>query len=410
MPRFLLSVLIGLSCTLIFAWSGTLARPYAYRHSWYPKAWRPEPYTGQTSLPLSQTPEMQKKCHDLCEATGLQLRRQVQDGQAVKIVTPGPYTRCPTSGLDYGVMNWGDFIVVCPGQAHKQPLFWDSRCGEVLNEWRTPSTMDDDARLRDHWLHAHTCYAIGDYATARAECEKIRAMGKSEGDLLAVQVHLASGQPEQALKLCDENLKNGQDDSWLQARYSCLLDLGRAKEVLEGKPGPVERCMAQLEADQDEEAARSLAELSDQALFKAYGLMALKRYDEARRECSNAIRDQGWQADYTGNAIVVGVLCDWLKGGADDDARQFLSKGLKEAPKTWPYPLLRYLNRELCEQELLEMAQPNLSHRIEARFTIGFDLLAQRSDLAHARSLLREAEPYGHFFESMTAHSLLKSL
>lgn len=410
MPRLLLSVLISLGCTLIFAWSGTIAQPVAYRHSWYPKAWRPGPYTGQVSQTLSQSPELLKKCQDLCEATGLQLRRQVQEGQEVKIITPGPYTRCPSTGLDYAVMNWTDFIVVCPGQNHKQPVFWDSRCGTVLNEWRTPSTLDDDARIQDHWLHAQTAYALADYATAQSECEKLRSMNQHEGDMLAAQTYLASGQAEQALKVCDENLKDNENDAWLQTRYNCLLDLGRAREVLTGKPGSVERCMAQLEADQNEEAARSVAELQDQPLFKAYALMALKRYDEARQACTRAIKEQGWQADFTGNAIVVGVLCDWLKGGAEEDARQLLSQGLKDAPRSWPYPLLRYLNRELCEDELLALAGSNLSRRVEARFTIGFDLLARHTDQAHARSLLSEAEPFGHFFESMTAHSLLKQL
>ncbi|MFN8611032.1 MAG: hypothetical protein U0931_26050 [Vulcanimicrobiota bacterium] len=410
MPRFLISLLISLLSVLVFAYSGTFAHAYAYRHSWYPKKWRPGPYTGQYTQPLSETPETLKKCQELCEATGLQLRRQIQEGQEVKIITPGPYTRCPASGLDYGVMYWGNVIVVCSGQAHKQPVFWDSRSGKVLSQWETPSTLDDEGRLQDHWLHARTAYACGDYPTTLAECEKIRAMNKPDGDLLAMQAYLASGQPERALSLCDENLKKAEDDTWLQSRYTCMLDLGRAKEVLDGKPSPVQRCMALLETDQNQQAADSLNTLNGEALFKAYGWMALKRYDEARQECSNAIADQGWQADFTGNAVVVGVLCDWFKGNADEDARHLLDKGLKEAPRTWPYPMLRYLNRELCEEELLTLAESDLSHRIEARFTIGLDLLAHRRDQAHARLMLRETERYGHFFESMTAHRLLQSL
>lgn len=411
MPRFLLAVLISLGYVLACAYSGTIAHPYAYRYTWFPKKWRPRPYTGQKSQPLKETPELLKKCQDLCEATGQQVRRQVQDGQEVKIITPGPYTRCPATGLNYSLFNFGNFVVVCPLHAHKQPVFWDSRYSQVLSEWRTPSTLDDDSRLQDCWLHAQTAYVGGDYTTSLAECAKIKAMAKPDGDGLALACHLALGQADQGLKLCDENLKTEPDNNdWMQSRYNCLLDLGRASEVLDGKPGPVEMCMAQLEADKNEDAARSLDALSNDPLFKAYGLMALQRYDEARQECSRALKEQGWQADFTGNAVVVGVLCDWLKGGAEEDARSFLSQALQEAPKTWPYPLMRYLNRDLCEEELLALAAPDLSHRVEARFTIGFDLLAHHSDLNHARALLREIEPYGHFFESMTAHSLLKSL
>jgi tetratricopeptide (TPR) repeat protein len=411
LPRFLLAVLTSLAYVLVFAYSGTLARPFAYRHAWFPKKWRPGPYTGQRSQPLKETPELLKKCQELCEGTGQQVSRQVQDGQEAKIVTPGPYTRCPATGLNYALYNFGNFVVVCPLHAHKQPVFWDSRYNQVLSEWRTPSTLDDDGRLQDYWLHAQTAYAGGDYTTSLGECQKIKAMDKPEGDGLALACYLALGQADQGLKLCDENLKkDAANNDWLQSRYNCLLDLGRAQEVLDGKPAAVEKCMAELEADKNEEAAKTLQGLSNDPLFKAYGLMALQRYDEARQECARVLTEQGWQADFTGNAVVVGVLCDWLKGGSEEDARSFLSQALQEAPKTWPYPLLRYLNRDLCEEELLALAGSDRSHRVEAGFTIGLDLLAQHSDMDHARALLREIEPYGHFFESMTAHSLLKSL
>lgn len=404
MPRFLLSALISLAYALVFACSGTLAHPYAYRHKWYPKQWRPAPYTGRTSQPLTDSPEQLKRCRQLCESTGLQLRQQLRDGaETLEIITPGPYTRCPLTGLDYRIAQWQDFVVVCPFHPHDNAVvIWDSRCSQQLDSWRTPDTLDDEGRLRDNWLRAQTAYFSGDYQQALTSLQKLN---RPEANELLINVSLAMGQAEQGLKVYDQatNQKDLQ-----QSHCNCLLELGRFEEVLKNQPNEVQKCMAEIQLDHSAQAAQTLESVKKDPLFEAYALLALKRYPECQKKCREVIRDGGWQAAFAGNAIVTGVLSDWLSGAAEDSTRAFLQKGLNEAPKTWPYPLLRYLNREICEEELFEIAATDLSHRVESEFTVGLTLLAQKRDTRHARGLLTQAAAHGQFFEAMVAHSLLK--
>ncbi len=327
MPRFLLSALISLAYALIFAYSGTIAHPYAYRHKWYPKHWRPTPYTGKASQPLQDTGEQRTRCRQQCESTGLQLGRQARDGaKTLEIVTPGPYTRCPLTNLDYRIVCWSDFVVVCPFHPHDNALIlWDSRSHKQLDAWRTPSTLDDEGRLQEHWLHAYTAYYSGDYQQALSSCQKFQESGRSEINELLIDAHLALGQGEQGLQVY-ARAKNQKNLS--QGHCNCLLETGRFQEVAPNGPTPEQKCMAEFYLDQSEQAARSLELVKQDPLFEAYALLALKRHDECRKKCQEVIRDQGWQAAFAGNAIVTGVLSDWLSGAPQDETRAFLQKGL----------------------------------------------------------------------------------
>ncbi|MBX3167440.1 MAG: hypothetical protein KF760_08505 [Candidatus Eremiobacteraeota bacterium] len=407
MPRFLLLALLSLAYALIFAYSGTFAHPYAYRHKWYPRQWRPTPYTGKASQPLHDTPEQFKRCRQQIENTGHQLREQLrQNAQVLEIITPGPYTRCPTTGLSYRIVRWDAFVVICPFHPHPGALvLWDSRGGQQLDAWRTPATLDDDGRLQENWLRAYTAYYSDDFQQAVKSCEKFREAKASEADELLIDSLLALGEGQRALKVYEQS-PNRKDLPLSQ--WNCLLELGRFQEVLQSDPSPVQKCMAELYLDQTEQAAQTLEQVKQDALFEAYALLALKRYPEARKKCQEVIHDGGWQVAFAGNAIVVGVLSDWLGGAPEEQTRAFLQKGLDEAPRAWPYPILRYLNREICEEELLEIAAPILSHRVESQFTIGLALLARQRDTAHARDLLSQAAGHGQFFEGMAAHCLLK--
>lgn len=399
--------LISLAYALVFAYSGTFAHPYAYRHKWYPRQWRPSPYTGKTSQPLHDTPEQLKRCRQQIESTGHQLREQLRQGaQVLEIVTPGPYTRCATTGLSYRVVRWDAFVVLCPFHPHPNALvLWDSRGGQQLDAWRTPATLDDDGRLQENYLRAYTAYYSGDYQQAVKSCEKFREGKANEANEVLIDSLLELGEPERAFQVY-ETAPNRKDLPLSQS--NCLLELGRFQEVLKNDPGPVAKCMAELYLDQTEQATQTLEQVKQDPLFEAYALFAMKRYPEATKKCQEIIHDEGWQVAFAGNAIVVGVLSDWLAEAPEEQTRAFLQKGLDEAPRAWPYPILRYLNREICEEELLEIATPELAHRVEAQFSIGMSLLARRRDTSHARQLLGQAAGHGRFFEGMAAHCLMK--
>ena len=399
-----MSALISLAYALVFACSGTVAHPYAYRYKWYPKQWRPAPYTGKTSQPLRDTPEQLRRCRQLCESTALQLRQQVREGaQTLEIVTPGPYTRCPLTGLDYRIVRWQDFVVVCPFHPHDNALvIWDSRCARQLDSWLTPSTLDDEGRQQEHWLRAYTAFYSGDYQQAVKSAQQVN---RPEANPILIDSYLALGEAEQALKVYNQATNQKE----LQQGYAnCLLELGRFEELLKNQPTPVQKCMAEMRLDQSEPAAQSLEAVKNDPLFEAFALLALKRYGECHKKCQEVIRDEGWQAAFAGNAIVAGVLSDWLSAAPEEQTRALLEKGLKEAPRTWPYPVMRYLNRELCEEELFEIAASDLSHQVEARFAVGLALLAQKRDTGHARDLLQQVAGHGQYFEAMVAHCLLR--
>lgn len=407
MPRFLLSVLISLAYALVFAYSGTLAHPYAYRHKWYPRKWRPLPYTGKASHPLSDTPQQLARCRELIKNTGEQLRDQVRKGEeALEIIAPGPYTRCPTTGLNYCVWRWQDYVVICTAHPHvSAQVTWDSRFAQQLDSWRTPTTLDDEGRLQDYYLHAYTAYFNGDFDTAVRCCEKFRESKRDETNAVHIDSLLALGQPDQGLKVYGAA---GNQQELKQSQANCLLELGRFEEVLKNEPSEIQKCMAELYLNKDEQAARTLETVRQDPLFEAYALLGLKRHAECRKKCREVIHDKGWQAPFAANAIIVNVLSDWMSGAPEDETRATLQKGLDESPRTWPYPMLRYLNREISEEELFEIAAPVLSQQVESQFTVGLTLLAQKRDLAHARELLRQAAGHGQFFEAMAAHTLLK--
>ena len=407
MLRFLLSALISLAYALIFAYSGTIAHPYAYRHKWYPKQWRPQPYTGKASQPLGDTPDQLNRCRQLIESTGHQLRDQVRQGaETLEIVSPGPYTRCPTTGLNYAVVRWQDFVVVCTCHPHiSSNVIWDSRASKQLDSWRTPTTLDDEGRIQDYYLHAYAAYFSGDYQESVKCCEKFLESKRTDVNALLIDSQLALGEASRGLEVYNEATNQKE---LKQSQSNCLLELGRFQEVLKNEPSEIQKCMAQFYLDQDEEAARTLETVSKDPLFEAYALLALKRHPECRKKCREVIHDLGWQAPFAGNAIIVNVISQWMTGDSSDDARTTLQKGLDEAPRTWPYPILRYLNREICEEELFDIAAPVLSHRVEAQFSVGLALLAQKRDMTHARDLLRQAAAHGQFFEGMAAHTLAK--
>ena len=294
---------------------------------------------------------------------------------------------------------------------------WNSRDAKVMDSWPSTATLDVEGKAQAYWFQAWTAHYSGDDIQALEICNQMRALHRNELDDLRAQAQLALGHPQQALEICDTSITAAKKDEALtteqafeQLRWECLLELGKAKEVLSENPSGVTKCMAQFQLNQTQEASKTLESIQDDPLFSAYALLSLKRYTECRKQSEQVLKDKGWQTDFTGNAIVVGVLSDWLSGAPEEQARDFLRQGLKEAPKTWPYPLLRYLNRELCEQELFEAAGSDISRTVEANFTVGLNLIASKRDQNHGRELLRKAADHGHYFEGMAAHCLQKSL
>lgn len=419
MPRYLLSALVSLTYTLIFVYTGTLAEPFAYRHKWYPRRWRPGPYCGTASQPLQDTPELLRQCREQCASTGQQLQRQLHEGaQTLELEVPSSVNNCPASGLRYQSNRWGDFVVMCRAHPHSQAIVvWGSREAKIMDSWPSTAALDNEGKAQAYWFQAWSAHYSGDDLQAVQFCEKMRALARNELDDLLAQAQLALGQPQQALKVCETSIAAAKKEEALatelafeQLRWQCLLELGKADQVLAESPDAVTRCMAQLQLDQTKEASQTLESIQDNPLFSAFALLALQRYPECRKRSEQVLKDKGWQSDYAGNAIVAGVLSDWLGGAPQDQARDFLRQGLAEAPKTWPYPLLRYLNGELCEQEIFEAAGSDASRRVETNFTVGVALLAGKRDQKHARELLREAAGHGYYFEGMAARCLLKSL
>lgn len=418
MPRYLLSALISLAYVLIFVYSGTFAEPVAYRHKWYPQRWRPGPYCGTASQPLQDTPELFQQCQEQCAASGQQLQRQLKEGaKTLEFENPSSVNKCPASGLLYSTNRWDDFLVMCRAHPHSQAVVvWDSRSGKVMDSWPSTTSLDEEGKAQAYWFQAWTAHYSGDELKAVELCHQMRALHRDELDNLLAQAQLALGHAQAAMEVCDTSITAAKKDEALstelafeELRWQCLLELGKAKEVLGENPSGVTKCMAQLQLGQTQEAGKTLETIQDDPLFSAYALFSLKRFPECRKRAEQVLKEKGWQSDYAGNAVVVGVLSDWLSGAPEDGARNFLRQGLNEAPKTWPYPILRYLNRELCEEELFEAAGSDISRTVETNFTVGLTLLAQKRDQKHARELLSRAAGHGHYFEGMAARCLLKT-
>jgi tetratricopeptide (TPR) repeat protein len=98
-----------------------------------------------------------------------------------------------------------------------------------------------------------------------------------------------------------------------------------------------------------------------------------RRGNEATSDGLEFLRLAGWRAETSPYMVLVTHFGDRLQH-REQDAREILNDcALKCDPKTWPYPIIRYLRNELAATALLDLATDN-DKMTEARTYIGMNL------------------------------------
>ncbi|HEY2154170.1 MAG TPA: hypothetical protein VGH33_00975 [Isosphaeraceae bacterium] len=120
--------------------------------------------------------------------------------------------------------------------------------------------------------------------------------------------------------------------------------------------------------------------------ISAYNYLAMTYLASGRGGALDEIRgwlDQaGWRDDRAFYVVILGHFC-LRRAHRDDDARRLLDQAVEKGDTSgWPYPVLRYLRREIEAKELLAAADDDFKMML-AQLYVGLDLaLAGRAEAA----------------------------
>jgi tetratricopeptide (TPR) repeat protein len=142
---------------------------------------------------------------------------------------------------------------------------------------------------------------------------------------------------------------------------------------------------------------------------RAIGLLIASR-DGAERDARAAIQRAGWRDSLATYSTLIGHVGE-RRAKREDVANRLLEEGAKQCdPAVWPYPIVRFLRREIDEPALLALAVDQ-GKQTEVRCYLGLDhLLAGRIDAA--RGYFRWVKEHGKtsFVEYTIAVSELNRL
>jgi tetratricopeptide (TPR) repeat protein len=135
-------------------------------------------------------------------------------------------------------------------------------------------------------------------------------------------------------------------------------DLGRYKEAAEAFT-PVTRIVPRFPTTYFE---------------RSVDYMYLGRGEDAANDARTFLEINDWHRDRAPYMVIFAVL-GYRQAGRDSDAKRILDLAAKRCnTSAWPYPVIRYLNREMTAESLLSGAN-NRDQMTEAQAYVGMDLL-----------------------------------
>ncbi|MGE0126637.1 MAG: tetratricopeptide repeat protein [Blastocatellales bacterium] len=143
----------------------------------------------------------------------------------------------------------------------------------------------------------------------------------------------------------------------------------------------------QRKSDEEFDQARKLSALGD-AYYRARSYAALRfgRGAQAASDSLTFIKLKGWQdnsAPYAAMAAYLGYRMDKLSAEAGKTLEEV---GAKADAREWPYPIIKYLKREITAQQLISSAKDN-DQLTEARAYVGMDLSLNGNRVEAVRNL-----------------------
>ena len=131
---------------------------------------------------------------------------------------------------------------------------------------------------------------------------------------------------------------------------------------------------------------------------------------EAAADARKFLDAHGWK-DQTASYLVVMANFGYREAGMNDEAQAIVAAGMKKCtPDTWAYTIIRYLQGELNDEQLLKLAIDN-NKKTEAHAYLGMDyLLKNKPD--EARQHFNWVKEYGNkrFFEYPLAIETLERM
>ena len=376
-------------------------------------------YSGTTSHPLQDSEEDLGRCHDQLQALGTELAARLDKAQGVRVDQLGLAYTCPTSNLSYRwLVQPGRSLLYCSGGSHPgHALHWDSTTRVTATDW--PELPEGAGRAEALMLRYEA--SVFDEDTARTG-ELLEALQSTDTDREFLCVKRAAlgldlGDPACALETLKE-LKNGENNPEAQAimiqaqlQQSSFAEAeSAASEILLEDASNQDLRMLQLIAmvygQRWDEASTSLEKLTI-SYYLTFAHMALGNSTQARLAALQTLQSEGWWSDKSALAAMLAVLNGWKAEDGESLLRSELAEALQKAPKLWPYPMLRYLNGELSDDELLQLADTPPRRR-EALLTMSLKALwKDGKDLDSQRERLEEVAAHPRYFEGMVAFALL---
>lgn len=280
-----------------------------------------------------------------------------------------------------------------PDRGHARELFEGGRYHEALeplNQMVTDHPTDREAQLMraqaleyvgdsDRAIDAYTAciQQAPDNPRLRMKRAILLAAARrpdlAQADLEILEKTGEVNQPEYLLLLAQFNMARGK---WDEAR----ADFERLLEQDLGQPEPVEAALAACEyhlgrsVDALKRLDRIVASASD-ARFRderAWMHFYLGHYKEAMDDAGVYLARRGYGADASSYLFLVRYFAAHFQE-KDVEAARWLQQALQQCPRTWPFPIVRYLARQIDASTLL--AQATTKDRLtEARTWVGLDL------------------------------------
>ncbi len=107
---------------------------------------------------------------------------------------------------------------------------------------------------------------------------------------------------------------------------------------------------------------------------RAYAHLYLGNGEAAASDAQAVLKMKGWR-DKSSAYLALIQYFGWREAKRDDDAQKILDEAMFQLdPNTWPYPVMRYLRREITAVDLLKTSMNN-DETTEIRVYFGMDLM-----------------------------------
>jgi tetratricopeptide (TPR) repeat protein len=107
---------------------------------------------------------------------------------------------------------------------------------------------------------------------------------------------------------------------------------------------------------------------------RAYANLYLANPEAAASDAQAALKMKGWR-DRSSAYLALIQYFGWREAKRDEDAGKILDEAMSQLdPHSWPYPVMRYLRREITAVDLLNTSMNN-DEMTEIRAYLGMDLL-----------------------------------